>query len=155
MKKALVALNALFLAFNGLFLVAQLNPAFAQNFTNHFSFTARSALPFPVATIRPVAGASVAALDVTPSAGAVPDLDNGYAWVDACDADILNANGNVPVTCARMGVKADRVEFGSRTFDGGAYKDVYIVRGRDVIARFHAGGLIVNGTITAHAFTQN
>lgn len=115
---------------------------------NAFSFLPRPAVSFPVATVRPETPASVAALDVTPSAGAVPNPDNGFAWIDACDADIRDSNGGVPVTCARVGVKADRVEFGSRNFDGGNPKDIYIIRGTQPVARFHAGGLEVYGTIT-------
>jgi hypothetical protein len=53
------------------------------------------------------------------------------------------------VTCARMGVKLDRVEFGSRNWDGGMPKDIYIIRGTQVIARFHAGGLDVYGVVRA------
>jgi hypothetical protein len=128
-------------------------PALAQLVVDRFSFTARPGIStFPVAAIRPTGAAQVVALDVMPSAGAMPHADNGYAWFDACDADILSAAGNVPVTCARMGIKPDRVEFGSRNWDGGLQKDVYIVRDRQVIARFHAGGLEVFGTVKAQAF---
>ena len=104
---------------------------------------------FPVATIRPTTAGQVAAVDVMPSAGAVAHPDNGFAWFDACDTDILHAAGGVPVSCARLGIKPDRVEVGSRSFDGAPAKDVYIIRNNQVVGRFHAGGLEVFGTISA------
>lgn len=128
----------------------------AQMYVNNtFSLTARSAITqFPVAVLRPTGQATIAALDIVPTAGAVPHPDNGFTWVDACDADVLHANGGTPVSCARMGIKPDRVEFGSRSFDGSTPRDVYIIRDRQVVARFHQGGLDVYGTIRARNFVN-
>ncbi len=153
MKK--LAILSICLSVLNLFALGASQPAFAQIVMDRFSFGPRTALTeFPVASIRPSATGQIAALDVMPSAGASPHPDNGYAWFDACDADILHAYGDVPVTCARVGIKSDRVEFGSRNFDGGMPKDVYIIRDRQVIGRFHAGGLEVFGTVKAQAFTN-
>jgi hypothetical protein len=152
--RKLVIVTAILSAFNLFCLVVlTTKPAFAQLVIDRFSLSPRSAVTeFPVVSIRPTTAATVAALDVMPSGGALPHPDNGYAWMDACDADILHSNGSVPVTCARVGVKHDRVEFGSRNFDGGIPKDVYIIRDRQVLARFHSGGLDVYGKIRASSW---
>lgn len=127
--------------------------AFAQTNDQAYSLMPRTELKaFPVPSFRPSTPGRVIGVDAFPSAGASAHPDNGYSWFDACDADIQHANGNVPVTCARMGIKPDRVEFGSRNFDGGAPKNIYIVRDRQVIAIFDEYGLTVFGTVRARGF---
>jgi hypothetical protein len=122
---------------------------------NDFELWARTYLTsFPVPSFRPTQPGKVIAVDAFPSQGAQANPDNGFAWFDACDADLMDAFGDVPVTCARMGIKPDRVEFGSRSFDGGVSKDIYIVRDRQVIARFDASGLTVFGEVKARSFAN-
>lgn len=141
---------------NVLVLIANLSlPAWAQSVSGAFDILARTYMTnFPVPSFRPTQANKIIALDVYPNGTPAPNSDNGFAWIDACDADLLNANGNVPVTCARMGIKPDRVEFGSRNFDGGAQKDIYIVRGSQVVAKFTSTGLRVYGTVTADNFSN-
>ncbi|MGO4763801.1 hypothetical protein AB4120_14790 [Cupriavidus sp. 2KB_3] len=112
-----------------------------------FELRARSAISaIPVPSFRPASPGKVIALDVMPSAGA-KCTDEGCAWVDVCDADVMHAKGDVPVGCARIAAKADRVEFGSRNFDGAAPRDIYIIRDGRAVARFDADGLTVFGKI--------
>lgn len=142
-------------AVNVLLLLANLSmPAWAQQVGQLFTFTTRTAIPFPVAVMRPTTPGQVAAIDVTPSAGASAHPDNGFAWFDACDADILFADGGVPVTCARLGIKPDGVEMGSRSFDGASAKPVYIIVNRQRVARFDADGLTVYGAVRAQKFAN-
>lgn len=152
MKKSMVG----FTAVNLVILVANMtSPVLADLIVSRFELAPRTAITaFPVPSFRPTSPGQVIAVDAYPSAGAVANPDNGYAWFDACDKDLMNAgNSNpVPVTCARMGVQTDRVEFGSRNFDGGAQKDVWIVRDRQVVAKFDAAGLTVFGTVKASGF---
>lgn len=150
MKKSILGLTVL----NFLFLIGNAtSPAWASLIVDRFELAPRSAITsFPVPSFRPSTPGKVIAVDAFPSAGAVANPDSGFAWFDACDADLMHANGNVPVTCARMGVKADRVEFGSRHFDGGTPKDIYIIKGTSVIARFGSDGLTVNGPVKASSF---
>ncbi|URF02780.1 hypothetical protein [Cupriavidus campinensis] len=84
-----------------------------------------------------------------PSAGAICNATEGCAWIDVCDTDILYANGDLPVGCARISAKKDRVEFGSRSFDGASNRDVYIIRNNQVVGKFDNNGLTVYGTITS------
>lgn len=150
MTRTLYALTSL----NILILLANLgSPALSGFISSRFELTARAHVTeFPVPSVRPTTAGQVVGFDVYPSIGAIPHPDNGYAWFDACDKDLMTANGDVPVTCARMGVQTNRVEFGSRNFDGGAQKDVWIVRDRQVIAKFDAAGLTVFGTVKASGF---
>jgi hypothetical protein len=118
-----------------------------------FELRTRSTVTWaPVASFRPLVDGQVMAVDAMPKGQAIEHPDNGYAWFDACDSDIMDNNQSV--VCARMGIKSDRVEFGSRNFNGAQAKDVYIVRDRQVIAKFTEGGLQVFGTVTANSFQQ-
>lgn len=150
MKKVIVG----FIVVNLLILVANMaSPALADFIVSRFELAPRTAVTaFPVPSFRPTGTGQVIGVDAYPSANAIAHPDNDYAWFDACDKDLMTANGNVPVTCARMGVQTDRVEFGSRNFDGGAQKDVWIVRDRQVVAKFDATGLTVFGTVKASGF---
>lgn len=150
MNKSILAITALNVAILGANMVS---PVLADLIVSRFELAPRTAVTsFPVPSFRPTTAGQVIGVDAYPSAGAVAHPDNGYSWFDACDKDLMAANGNVPVTCARMGVQTDRVEFGSRNFDGGAQKDVWIVRDRQVIAKFTSTGLTVFGTVTANGF---
>lgn len=131
------------------------SPAWAQLVVDRFSLAPRTGITaFPVPSFKPTSPGQVIGVDAFPSAGAAPHPDNGYSWFDACDADLQHANGNVAVTCARMGVKHDRVEFGSRNFDGGMPKDVYIIRDRQIIGKFDSTGLTVFGIVKAQGFAN-
>lgn len=131
-----------------LFFVLILISGIAYSVSNtDFNLLSRLYVPFPVASFEPVGSNQVMAVDVFPSPGADENSDNGYAWIDACDANLTSANGDVPVTCARMGIKSDRVEFGSREFDGGKAKNIYIIKGRKILAKFDDNGLTVFGEI--------
>ena len=124
-------------------------PVWATTVMGAFDILERTHITsFPVPSFRPTGTNKVIALDVYPNGTPTPNSDSGYAWIDACDADLLNANGTTPVTCARMGVKEDKVEFGSRNYDGGAIKPVWIIVGNTHVATFDASGLKVFGTIT-------
>lgn len=141
----------LFLIANVVVLLANMAmPAWSSLIVERFDLAPRTALTsFPVPAFRPTQPGQVIGIDAFPSAGAVANADNGYAWFDACDTDIMDATGSTPVACARMGIKPDRVEFGSRNFDGAPEKDIYIIRNRQVVAKFDAGGLTVYGTVKA------
>lgn len=94
----------------------------------HMTLSMRTALTgFPVPTFRPSTANTVLALDLMPNGSPAQFLDNGYTWLDACDTDILSTTG-IPVTCARVGIRSDRVEFGARYFDGGTAKPVHIAQ---------------------------
>lgn len=150
MKNTMIAITALNILILGTNLAS---PVLADLVVSRFDLAPRTGVTsFPVPSFRPNASGKVIGVDAFPSAGAVAHPDNGYAWFDACDADLMHANGNVPVTCARMGVQTDRVEFGSRNFDGGAQKDIWIVRDRQVVAKFDATGMTVYGTVKARQF---
>lgn len=150
MKNTFIGLTAV----NLLILIANMaGPVLADLIVSRFELAPRTGIAsFPVPSFRPTTAGQVIGVDAYPSAGAVPHPDNGYAWFDACDKDLMTASGNVPVTCARMGVQTDRVEFGSRNFDGGAQKDIWIVRDRQVVAKFDATGMTVYGTVKASRF---
>lgn len=143
MRHSAIVLTLINAAILGLSISA---PAWSHTGIERFALDIRSVITaFPVAVFRPTEPAKVMALDVMPSAGAVEHPDNGFAWVDACDVDVKD-NDNA-VGCARMGVRSNAVEFGSRSFNGAAVKDVYIIRDRKIVAKFDAEGLTVYGKL--------
>jgi hypothetical protein len=73
------------------------------------------ALTFPTPTFRPVTSTQVIAVDIMPN-GSPTENANGFAWMDICDADILN-NSNAAHS-ARVAITSTGAEFGSRFFNG-------------------------------------
>lgn len=90
------------------------------NANSQYELARRDSLnSYPVPLIRPVQTNKVIALDVMPNGSPSEIAGNGFAWIDVCDADI-KTGGSTPVKCARVGVRSDVVEFGSKNFDGAA-----------------------------------
>jgi hypothetical protein len=105
---------------------------------NRWVLGTRTALPdMAVPSIRPKSGA--VAFDIMPKAGATEVNNEGYAWLDVCDTDCLDNDPAVGV--ARVGIKSDRVEFGSKGFEGATGKPVSIIVDGTEVARFTSSGL--------------
>ena len=125
-------------------------PALAQT---DYSLVPRKFPTFPVPTFKPALPDQPLALDLAPS-GAGYSPDNGYTWFDACDKDLVDDDGQVRVRCARMGIKADGVEIGSRAFNGAPEADVYLIVGRKRVARITADSVQFFVPIRAPGFTN-
>lgn len=100
-----------------------------------------------VAVVTPKDETKPMAFDVLPGKDAKENPDNGFSWIDVCDADVTDNDD--PVSCARVGIKSERVELGSRSFNGSIPRDVVIVRNGKPVARFTESGLHVYGEITS------
>lgn len=94
------------------------------------------------------------AFDIMPSAGAIPHPANGFAWFDACDANLQDAYGNVAVGCARLIIKPDCVEVGHIAYDGAPMKPVYIISNGQRVAKFTPTGVEFFVPVKAPSFTQ-
>lgn len=80
---------------------------------------------FPAVVVQPrVPG--VMAFDVLPRGNPEENSDNGFAWNDTCDVDLIETP-DAPVVCARVGIKSDRVEVGVRSFNGAKARPVHII----------------------------
>lgn len=102
----------------------------------------------PVSAFRPTTEHQNMALDIMPNGAAKEFGNNGYAWFDACDTDILTHA--IPVGCARVGIRGDRAEFGYRSFDGGPEKMVSISQqGVGYINVLSKGQITIVGLVTA------
>lgn len=103
----------------------------------------------PVPTFRPTTMHQNMALDIMPNGAPVREFgNNGYAWFDACDTDILTRA--MAVGCARVGIRGDRAEFGYRSFDGGPEKMVSISQqGVGYINVLSRGQITIVGLVTA------
>ncbi len=118
--------------------------------TQRVSLSARlvpTALPVP--SFRPTTEDQNMALDIMPNGTPAREFgNNGYAWFDACDTDILTHA--MPVGCARVGIRGDRAEFGYRSFDGGPDKMVSISQqGVGYINVLPGGQITMVGLVTA------
>lgn len=105
--------------------------------SNHTAiFTPRSAvLPEPVMTLQPTVSSLVCALDIAPSAGAVAQNANGFAWIDVVDSIIQNISVWTG-TSARVGnggkvSGAQVADFSSRAFNGATAIPVVLAAGWD------------------------
>jgi hypothetical protein len=97
-----------------------------DNWSQAVSLSTRTAPQTPVPSFRPTKPNMPIGFDLIPSGPAPVEFgDNGFSWFDACDSDILAVDLK-PVTCARMGVRGDRIEIGSRAWFGAPNKPVYI-----------------------------
>lgn len=79
---------------------------------------------FPVPCIRPNTTNSTIAFDIIPNWTPADFWDNWVAWFDVCNTDTLS--WNVAVSTARVWIRSDAVEFGSRVFSGWTVKPLYI-----------------------------
>lgn len=83
---------------------------------------------FPAAFAQPTVSDKVMAVDLMPNGNPVELTGHGITWLDLCDAD-LHANSSAPTTCARIGIREDFVEIGSRSFNGGTIKPIVFTVG--------------------------
>jgi hypothetical protein len=81
-------------------------------------------LAFPVPTLRPSTANQVIALDVMPNGTPTEFGDNGFAWIDVVDKDVISTNP--ALTVARIGNRSSGIEFGSRTFNGATQKPLLL-----------------------------
>ena len=120
--------------------------------TQAFTLSTR-AVPtsFPVPVFRPNTSNTAIAFDIMPNGNSVSEVgNNGYAWFDACDKDLLLGTGTMPVSCARVGIRSDRVEFGSRAFDSGPVRKVSIaIQGTSYIEVSSTGQISFLNLVTA------
>jgi len=82
---------------------------------------------FPVPAFEPVEANSVIAFDIAPSASGLTDqATNGVAWVDICDAPVLDVNP--ALTCLRLGnmPTADILDIGCRVFNTGSLRPIHM-----------------------------
>lgn len=113
----------------------------------------QSLTAFPVPNFSPVASNQVLAFDLIPNGSPSDFGNNGITWMDACDAD-LNADATIPVTCARVGVRSDRVEFGARSFNGGVLRPVTFTIGQTPVLevmRYTPTGEVAIGATSPNA----
>lgn len=82
---------------------------------------------FPVVVFRPNHVSRIA-FDVMPNGSPVEDTDNGVAWSDICNADLI-ANHNAPVSCVRSGAFLSKAVIGQRSFNGAPHVPLIIVQG--------------------------
>ena len=81
------------------------------------------------------------AFDVMPRGHPTSDfVDNGIAWHDTCNVDVL-AYPDDPVRCIRMAIKAAGAEIRSVGYNGASPDDIVIKRGNTIIARFTSAGI--------------
>lgn len=80
---------------------------------------------FPAVVLQPRLP-GVVAFDVLPRGKPKENDDNGFAWNDTCDVDLIETP-DAPVVCARVGIKSDRVEVGVRAFNGAKPRPVHII----------------------------
>lgn len=100
---------------------------------------------FPAVVVQPKAQ-SVIAFDLLPKGKPAEDPDNGFAWQDICDADLI-VDPEAPVVCARVGTKSDRIEIGVRTFNGASAKPVHIIYGGQTKLIIDESGVRVLGDL--------
>lgn len=92
------------------------------------------------------------ALDLMPLGNPSDFGENGVAWIDICNRDML-VNPNVPVSCARVGVDyAGNIYIGQKTFNGGATKEIRFLVGNSIKAVLSTEGLEVFGKVKAQSF---
>lgn len=91
-------------------------------------------LGFPVSTLKPVLSGNMA-FDIMPMGTPGNYSDNGIAWMDVCDANVIGGAG--AVTTARVGVSGSAVQLGMRSFGGASEKKVNIVMGTDSVMTFN------------------
>lgn len=107
-----------------------------------FSLEARpSVTTFPVPALRPTTTNSVIAVDILPNGTPTESATNGYAWFDVCDTDLVSTPAAATV-CTRQGIKSDRAEFGSRSFNGAVAKPVSFMVSNVEYMRIGITGLV-------------
>ena len=78
---------------------------------------------FPVPTFRPLTSNSVLALDLMPNGSPTESINNGFAWLDVCDADVYASN-SPELNSARVGITSYGADFGSRAFNGASLLNI-------------------------------
>ncbi len=119
--------------------------------TQAFTLSTR-AVPttFPVPAFRPNTANTALAFDIFPNGSPAEVGNNGYAWFDACDKDLLLGTGTIAVSCARVGIRSDRVEFGSRSFEGGPVRKLALaVQGTSYLEVGSNGQISLYNLVTA------
>jgi hypothetical protein len=90
-------------------------------------------LGFPVLGIRPHTIDKPIAWDIIPNGNASEYGDNGFAWLDIVDKDIIGINP--PFRSARFSIRGDRVEIGTKIFNGAAKIPLSIIQSSDEVIR--------------------
>lgn len=110
------------------------------------TLSTRTAPQTPVPSFRPIMPNRPIGMDLIPSGPDPVEFgDNGFAWFDACDADILLVDLE-PVACARLGIRGDRIEIGSRAWFGAPNKPVYISQnGYGYLGVLPSGDIVLYG----------
>lgn len=92
---------------------------------------------FPVPTFRAAPGIPIA-MDVMPGPGATESAGEGFAWFDVCDRDCLDTNG--PVNTVRLGARSDRMEIGSRSYNGATTRPLHLTSNGTTFLQANAAG---------------
>jgi len=82
---------------------------------------------YPVAAMEPTKTNAVIAFDVAPSAsGLVDNGTDGVAWVDICDAPVID--GDPSRTCLRLGnmITDDILDIGCRVYGAGSLRPIHL-----------------------------
>lgn len=104
----------------------------------------------PVPSFRPHVVNTPLAFDLMPNGTPAEFGNNGYTWMDVCDTDLLLGTGTMPVTCGRVGIRSDRVEVGTRTFDGGTAKKLSLsINGTGIIEIAPSGQVTITSLVVA------
>jgi hypothetical protein len=120
----------------------------AESATTTFELKTRANVSvFPVPNFQPTTANMVVAFDVMPKGTPTEQVNNGYAWIDVCDGD-FNADNNVVASCARVGVRADYVEFSSRQFNGAPIKPIVFNLGQANTTLFEAMRIDASGNVS-------
>lgn len=118
---------------------------------NGFTLTSRwDVTAFPAVVVQGNS-TGVTAFDILPKGNPTENADNGMAWNDTCNADLI-ANPNAPINCARFGAFVSKIVVGQRAFGGAAHVPLHIIQGNGVRIEIAngvtniIGELRVNGT---------
>lgn len=93
------------------------------------------------------------ALDVGPRGRPADEKNSDRAWIDVCNADLIQAP-EAPVDCLYLGAWGERMVLGSRSFSGSKAKPLYLRAGNKIVGKISEQGLEIYGSITAHSVIE-
>jgi|GEM_PF-1945879 len=113
-----------------------------------YDLCGREGSSLPVPSFRPHNGGALA-LDIMPG-GAAPaeNSDNGYAWIDVVDNDLLMASGTA-TTALRLGNRSTYLEVGSRQFNSGTLKALALTMDATPVLVINTDSRVSVGSTTA------
>lgn len=95
-------------------------------------------LAFPVPTLEPTTPNSNLALDLMPLGSPGNNPTNGVCWADICAENVRDDKVS-PVTTLRLANFTDHVEVGSRAYNAGTVKDIWLGPNQDGTSTGTAG----------------